>query len=64
MLCLVFLRAVSLLLNPLAGISSVRLDVEETAGSASYTGLGEVAFNTATTSVPEPGSLTLLGLDS
>jgi hypothetical protein len=46
----------------LAGISSVRLDVEGTAGSASYTGLGEVAFNTATTSVPEPGSLTLLGV--
>jgi hypothetical protein len=44
----------------LAGVSSVRFDINGTQGSTNFTGLAEVAFNTATaptpTGVPDAGS--------
>jgi hypothetical protein len=43
---------------PIAGVSSVRFDIEAVQSSPSFTGLAEVGFN----AVPEPASLLLFGI--
>lgn len=49
--------------GPIAGVSSVRFDVEAVQSSLSFTGLGEVGFNSVgAAAVPEPSSLLLFGI--
>ena len=46
--------------SALAAVSSIRFDIEATQGTPNFTGLAEVAFNTA--AIPEPSSFLCLGL--
>lgn len=47
--------------GPIAGVRSVRFEVDGVQGSPDYTGLAEVGFNALPAAVPEPASLALLG---
>lgn len=48
--------------SSIAGVSSVRFDIEAVQSSTTFTGLAEVAFSSVSTSAaaPEPATLALL----